>query len=184
MTRKRKPTASLVRSSAAEYLTFVAASGTGGVEAVYADENVWLSQKMMAQLYDVDVRTINYHLKTIFTDSELEAGGGRSDSNFSNHRRRRQDLRHQALQPFGHHRRRVQGQLRARGAVPRVGHACRRGVHHQGLRDGRRAPEARRLRPERSLLRGAAPARPRDPASERKFYQKITDIYRPPSTTT
>ena len=72
MTRKKKPTASLVRSSAAEYLTFVAASGTGGVEAVYADENVWLSQKMMAQLYDVDARTINYHLKTIFTDSELE----------------------------------------------------------------------------------------------------------------
>ena len=72
MTHKKKPTTSLVRSSAAEYLTFVAASGTGGVEAVYADGNVWLSQKMMAQLYDVDVRTINYHLKTIFTDSELE----------------------------------------------------------------------------------------------------------------
>lgn len=72
MTRKRQPAASLVRSSAAEYLTFVAASGAGGVEAVYADENVWLSQKMMAQLYDVDVRTINYHLKTIFSDSELE----------------------------------------------------------------------------------------------------------------
>jgi hypothetical protein len=63
---------SLVRSSAAEYLTFVAASGTGGVEAVYADENVWLSQKMMAQLYDVDVPTINYHLKKVFEDSELE----------------------------------------------------------------------------------------------------------------
>ena len=73
MTRKKtSPAVSLVRSSAAEYLTFVVASGTRGVEAVYADENVWLSQKMMAQLYDVDVRTINYHLKTIFTDSELE----------------------------------------------------------------------------------------------------------------
>ena len=72
MTRKKTPTASLVRSSAAEYLTFVAASGTGGVEAVYADENVWLSQKMMAQLYDVEVRTINYHLKKVFEDSELE----------------------------------------------------------------------------------------------------------------
>jgi len=72
MTRKKKPTASLVRSSAAEYLTFVAASGTSGVEAVYADENVWLSQKMMAQLYDVEVPTINYHLKTIFSDSELQ----------------------------------------------------------------------------------------------------------------
>jgi len=72
MTRKKKPTTSLVRSSAAEYLTFVAASGTGGVEAVYADENVWLSQKMMAQLYDVEVPTINYHLKKVFEDSELE----------------------------------------------------------------------------------------------------------------
>ena len=62
----------MVRSSAAEYLTFVAASGEGGVEAVYADENVWLSQKMMGVLYDVDVRTINYHLKKIFSDSELD----------------------------------------------------------------------------------------------------------------
>lgn len=43
-----------MRSSAAEYLTFVAASCAGGVEAIYADENVWLSQKMMAQLYDVE----------------------------------------------------------------------------------------------------------------------------------
>jgi hypothetical protein len=72
MTRKKKPAASLVRSSAAEYLTFVAASGAGGVEAVYADENVWLSQKMMAQLYDVEIPTINYHLKKVFEDSELQ----------------------------------------------------------------------------------------------------------------
>ena|GEM_PF-1570250 len=74
MTRRKKPTASLVRSSAAEYLTFVAAGGTDGVEAVYANENVWLSQKMMAQLYDVEVPTINYHLKKVFEDSELEEG--------------------------------------------------------------------------------------------------------------
>ena len=70
---KNKHTRSIVRSSAAEYLTFVAASGQGGVEAVYADENVWLTQKMMAALYDVDVRTVNYHLKKIFSDSELQA---------------------------------------------------------------------------------------------------------------
>ena len=62
---------SIVRSSAAEYLTFIAASGSGGVEAVYADESIWLSQKMMATLYDVNVRTINDHLKKIFSDSEL-----------------------------------------------------------------------------------------------------------------
>jgi len=72
--KKTTPTASIVRSSAAEYLTFVAASGNGGVEAVYADENVWLSQKMMAQLYDVETPTINYHLKRVFLDSELEEG--------------------------------------------------------------------------------------------------------------
>ncbi len=43
-----------------------------GVETVYADENVWLSQKMMSQLYDVEVASINYHLKKDFEDSELE----------------------------------------------------------------------------------------------------------------
>jgi hypothetical protein len=71
---KKKAEVSLVRSSAAEYLTFVAASGQGGVEAVYADENVWLSQKMMGVLYAVETHTINYHLKKVFDDAELEAG--------------------------------------------------------------------------------------------------------------
>lgn len=67
-----KKDTSIIRSSAAEYLTFVAGSGSSDVNAVYADENVWLSQKMLALLYNVDVRTVNYHLKTIFKDSELE----------------------------------------------------------------------------------------------------------------
>lgn len=70
--KKQKKEISITRSSAAEYLTFVAAGGEGGVEAVYADENVWLSQKMMATLYDVNVRTVNEHLKKIFADSELQ----------------------------------------------------------------------------------------------------------------
>lgn len=69
---KKEQDASIVRSSAAEYLTFVAASGEGGVEAAYADENVWLTQKMMATLYDVETHTINYHLKKVFFDSELQ----------------------------------------------------------------------------------------------------------------
>jgi len=67
-----RPDNAIVRSSAAEYLTFLAASGTGGVEAVYADENIWLTQKMMGMLYDVETHTINYHLKKVFTDSELQ----------------------------------------------------------------------------------------------------------------
>ena len=53
MQKNTKIETSMIRSSAAEYLTFVAASGSGGVEAVYADENIWLSQKMMGTLYDV-----------------------------------------------------------------------------------------------------------------------------------
>ena len=61
-----------VRSSAAEYLTFITASGESGVEAIYADENVWLSQKMMALLYDVETNTVNYHLKKAFLDGELD----------------------------------------------------------------------------------------------------------------
>lgn len=65
---------SIVRSSAAEYLTFVAATGSSeiNVEMRYEDENVWLTQKMMATLYDVSVPAINQHLKRIFADNELE----------------------------------------------------------------------------------------------------------------
>lgn len=70
----KKAKISIIRSSAAEYLTFVASSGQGGVEAVYADANVWITQKMVSVLYDVDVRTINYHLKKVFSDNELEVG--------------------------------------------------------------------------------------------------------------
>lgn len=72
--RSMKNVVSIFRSSAAEYLTFVAATGQGGVETIYADETVWLTQKMLGLLYDVDIRTINYHLKKIFTDKELDAG--------------------------------------------------------------------------------------------------------------
>lgn len=62
----------MVRSSSAEYLTFIAATGEGGVDAIYADENIWLSQKMMGELYNVNVRTINEHLQKIFKDNELQ----------------------------------------------------------------------------------------------------------------
>lgn len=70
---KKKAEVSLVRSSAAEYLTFVAAGGSseGSVEMRYEDENVWLTQKMMAELYGVSVPAINQHLKRIFSDNEL-----------------------------------------------------------------------------------------------------------------
>lgn len=63
-----------IRSSAAEYLIYIASVGEmeNSIEMRYEDENIWLTQKMMANLYDVDVRTINYHIKKIFKDSELQ----------------------------------------------------------------------------------------------------------------
>ena len=62
-----------IRSSAAEYLTYIAATGDNpqSIEMRYEDENIWLTQKLMAVLYDVDVRTINYHIKKILEDGEL-----------------------------------------------------------------------------------------------------------------
>ena len=71
---KRENKEITIRSSAAEYLTFVASTGESNenVEMRYEDENIWLTQKMMATLYDVDVRTINYHIGKVFADSELE----------------------------------------------------------------------------------------------------------------
>ena len=63
-----------IHSSAAEYLTYVALVGDQqeSIEMRYEDENIWMTQKMMATLYDVDVRTINEHIKKIYSDSELE----------------------------------------------------------------------------------------------------------------
>ena len=63
---------SIIRSSAAEYLTFITATGESDVNAIYFEENVWLTQKTMGLLYNVETHTINYHLKKIFVDGELE----------------------------------------------------------------------------------------------------------------
>ncbi len=64
-----------IRSGAAEYLTYVATVGDqqDSIEMRYENENIWLTQKMMAALYDVNVRTINEHIKKIYDDSELES---------------------------------------------------------------------------------------------------------------
>lgn len=71
---KKKKDEITIRSSAAEYLTYVASVGDhqDSIEMRYEDENIWLTQKMMTTLYDVDVRTINEHIKKIYSDSELE----------------------------------------------------------------------------------------------------------------
>ena len=70
---KKKNNEITIRSSAAEYLTYVAATGDDpqSFEMHYEDENIWLTQKMLATLYDVEVHTINEHISKIYTDSEL-----------------------------------------------------------------------------------------------------------------
>jgi len=63
---------SIIRSSSAEYLTYIASTGESGVDVIYADENIWMTQKMLGILYNVETNTVNYHLKKIFQDSELD----------------------------------------------------------------------------------------------------------------
>ena len=73
-TKSKKSHEITLRSSAAEYLTFVSAIGDQpeSVELRYQDENIWLTQRLMAELYGVDVRTINEHIQKIYADHELE----------------------------------------------------------------------------------------------------------------
>ena len=63
-----------IQSSAATYLTYVASNGDNrqNIEIRYEDENIWLTQKLLSTLYDVEVHTVNYHIKKIFEDNELE----------------------------------------------------------------------------------------------------------------
>ena len=77
---KNKSTTPTIRSSTAEYLAFIATNCENGVEAFYDDENIWLSQKMMATLYDVTVSTINQHLKRIYTVILCEVAGSRRNN--------------------------------------------------------------------------------------------------------
>ena len=62
------------KSSAAQFLTYVASTGAGGekYEIRYEDENIWMSQKMLAEVYGVDLRTVSYHINKIFKDAELD----------------------------------------------------------------------------------------------------------------
>ena len=63
-----------VRSSAAEVLTFAASAAASGVELLYKDEDLWISQRMLSVLYDVSVPTIREHMRNIYADGELSEG--------------------------------------------------------------------------------------------------------------
>ena len=70
---KKNKEDSLIRSSTAEYLTYIAATGDNpeAIEVRYEDENIWLTQKMLSTVYGVELNTINYHIKKIYEDKEL-----------------------------------------------------------------------------------------------------------------
>ena len=168
-----------IRSSAAEYLTYVASVGEqqDSIEMRYEDENIWLTQKMMATLYDVNVRTINEHIKKIYSDSELE-----EDSTIRNFRivqtegsrQVTRDTKHYNLQMIiavgfkVNNERAIQFRKWANGIVKDYtikgwvmdDERLKRGTY---LTEKYFDEQLERIREIR--------------ASERKFYQKITDLY-------
>ena len=176
---KKKKDEVTIRSSAAEYLTYVASVGEqqDSVEMRYEDENIWLTQKMMATLYDVDVRTINEHIKKIYLDSELE-----EDSTIRNFRivqtegsrQVTRDTKHYNLQMIiavgfkVNNERAVQFRKWANNIVKDYtikgwamdDERLKRGTY---LTEKYFDEQLERIREIR--------------ASERKFYQKITDLY-------
>ncbi|MCF6271258.1 MAG: virulence RhuM family protein [Melioribacteraceae bacterium] len=69
MTKKTKLT---IRNSTAEFLIFTSQDGKNSIEARYEDETIWLTQKLMGELFQVGTNTINYHLKEIFKNDEVD----------------------------------------------------------------------------------------------------------------
>lgn len=168
-----------LRSSAAEYLTYIASIGeqTDSVEMRYEDENIWLTQKKMATLYGVDVRTINEHVKKIYQDAELEQETTIRKFRIvqeEGNREVNRDLKHYNLQMIiavgfkVNNERAVQFRKWANGIVKDYtikgwvmdDDRLKRGTY---LTDKYFEEQLERIREIR--------------ASERKFYQKITDIY-------
>ena len=169
-----------IRSSAAEYLTFVAATGDNpqSIEMRYEDENIWLTQKLLATLYDVDVATINEHLKNIFEDRELSEGA--TIRNFlivqiEGNRQVQREIKHynlQAIIALGfkvNNERAVQFRKWANTIV--------RDYTIQGwVMDVERLKKGGTILSKEYFEKQLEKIR-EIRMSERKFYQKITDIY-------
>ena len=180
MTKKTKSAGvsrDIVRSSAAEYLTFFAVSGASeiNVEMRYEDENIWLTQKVMATLYDVSVPAINQHLKRIFSDNELEDAAVIKHYLITAVDGKNYQVKHYSLQAIIavgfkiENERAVQFRKWANQIV--------RDYTIQGW-----AMDVERLKGGGSILTDDFFERQLDKIreirlSERKFYQKVTDIY-------
>lgn len=179
MTTAKKP-ADIIRSSAAEYLTYAAAVGDDetSIEMRYEDENIWLTQKMMAELYGVTSAAINQHLKSVYEDNELEPGATIKDYlivQTEGVREVRRKVKHYSLQAIIavgfkiNNERAVQFRRWANQIV--------KDFTIQGW-----VMDEDRLKNNGSILTKEFFNRQVDKvreirASERMFYQKITDIY-------
>ena len=164
----------LIRNSTSEFLTFTAQAGEQSIEARYEDETVWLSQKLMAQLFDVTVPTINEHLKNIFNNNELSensvirkflitaADGKNYNTNFYNL---------DAIISVGY---RVNS-IRATQFRQWATHVLKEFTIKGYVLDKKRMENGSFLNEDyfERLLEEIREIR----LSERKFYQKITDIY-------
>jgi hypothetical protein len=172
---KKVETSKLIRSSSAEYLTYIAATGESGVDAVYADENIWLTQKMMGTLYNVETHTINYHLKKIFSDSELEEGSVIRNFRITASDGKTYDTKHynlSAIIAVGYKVNSERAVLFRKWATQIVQEFTIKGfamdderLKNDGTILGKKYFEEQLERIREIRL------------SERKFYQKITDIY-------
>ena len=169
-----------LRSSAAEYLTFVSAIGDQpeSVELRYQDENIWLTQRLMAELYGVEVPTINEHIQKIYADHELEEGA--TIRNFrivqtEGSRQVSRDVKHYSLQVIiavgfkVNNERAVQFRKWANGIV--------KDYTIQGW-----VMDSERLKKGGSILTKDYFEKQLEKVreirlSERRFYQKVTDIY-------
>jgi len=177
ITRQATPP-SIIRSSAAEYLTFIAASGEGGVEAIYADENIWLTQKMMAILYDVSVPAVNQHLKKVFSDSELQPEA--TIKKFlivqtEGQREVRRDVEHYnlaAIIAVGYKVNSERAVQFRKWATTIIQEYTIKGfsMDDERLKSGRTILDDQYFEEQLQRIREIR-------LSERKFYQKITDIY-------
>ena len=165
-----------IRSSAAEVLTYIASTGDpqDSIEMRYEDENIWLTQKTMARLYDVSVPTINEHIKKIFSDSELQEDSVIRKFRITASDGKNYNTNHYALQmiiavgfkvnseravQFRKWVNQIASQYTIRGWVM-DDERLKQGTY---LTDKYFEEQLERIREIR--------------ASERKFYQKITDLY-------
>ena len=176
MAKKQKKEVT-IRSSAAEYLTFVAANGDdkNSVEVRYEDENIWITQKMLAVLYDVDVRTINYHIKKIFDDSELEEASVIRNFRITAADGKSYDTKHYNLQMIIAVGFKVNSE-RAVQFRKWINQIAKDYTIKGWVMDEERLKNGGSILTEDYFEEQLEPIR-EIRASERKFYQKVTDIY-------